>query len=218
MTCVLMTSTRSASGCRGAGTASLSSWCIRGRRRWAGGRDCRRGSPTTTSWPTSRQVAAAVAGAARGWLTWIQQTSSTSILLSVPVEVHADAAELVGVDLLARRGFAEGEVSVQDAGAQRAAGLLDLRAGQRALDACAAPGGKAAHILETADVALEALDVDAARSAGVTRDLARLGLAASVRTAHCAAPESWWDGRPFDRILADVPCRRFRSREGAIPT
>lgn len=103
-------------------------------------------------------------------------------------------------------GFAAGEVSVQDAGAQRAAGLLDLRAGQRVLDACAAPGGKAAHILETAQVALTALDIDAARSADVTRSLARLGLAAEVRSADCSAPDSWWNGDAFDRILADVPC------------
>jgi len=103
-------------------------------------------------------------------------------------------------------GFAEGEVSVQDAGAQRAAGLLDLRSGQRVLDACAAPGGKSAHILETADVALTALDADAARCAGITRDQERLGLKARVRAADCTVLESWWDGAAFDRILADVPC------------
>jgi 16S rRNA (cytosine967-C5)-methyltransferase len=103
-------------------------------------------------------------------------------------------------------GFAEGEVSVQDAGAQRAAALLALHDGQRVLDACAAPGGKAAHILETAQVALSALDVDAARCADVSRNLARLGLAAEVRAADCSKPEEWWDGKAFDRILADVPC------------
>ena len=103
-------------------------------------------------------------------------------------------------------GFAAGDVSVQDAGAQRAAGLLDLRAGQRVLDACAAPGGKSAHIAETADIKLIALDIDAARSADVKRNLERLGLTAEVRTADCSAPEAWWDGIAFDRILADVPC------------
>ena len=103
-------------------------------------------------------------------------------------------------------GFAGGEVSVQDAGAQRAAPLLDLRAGQRVLDACAAPGGKSAHIVETAEVELTAIDIDAARCAQVSRNLARLGLAANVRNADCSTPESWWDGTPFDRILADVPC------------
>ena len=103
-------------------------------------------------------------------------------------------------------GFAEGAVSVQDAGAQRAAPLLELAPGQRVLDACAAPGGKTAHILELAEVDLTALDIDAGRCADVERNLARLGLAAQVRVADCAAPESWWDGKPFDRILADVPC------------
>jgi len=103
-------------------------------------------------------------------------------------------------------GFAAGEVSVQDAGAQRAARLLDLRAGQRALDACAAPGGKSAHLLETADVTLTALDADAARCEDVERNLSRLGLAAEVRVADCSAPETWWDGVAFQRILADVPC------------
>jgi 16S rRNA (cytosine967-C5)-methyltransferase len=103
-------------------------------------------------------------------------------------------------------GFAAGEVSVQDAGAQRAAGLLDLRAGQRVLDACAAPGGKSAHILESAGVDLTALDIDPARCADVTRNLERLGLSAGVRAADCSAPETWWDGNAFDRILADVPC------------
>ena len=103
-------------------------------------------------------------------------------------------------------GFAAGEVSVQDGGAQRAAALLDLRAGQRVLDACAAPGGKSAHILESADVELTALDVDPARCADVTRNLARLGLSADVRAADCSAPDAWWNGIAFDRILADVPC------------
>ena len=103
-------------------------------------------------------------------------------------------------------GFAAGEVSVQDAGAQRAAALLDLHSGQRVLDACAAPGGKSAHILETADVELTALDVDPARCDDVSRNLTRLGLSADVRAADCGAPEAWWNGVAFDRILADVPC------------
>ena len=81
-----------------------------------------------------------------------------------------------------------------------------LRDGQRVLDACAAPGGKSAHILEAAGVALTALDVDEARCADVRRNLARLGLEAEVRQADCLLPDTWWDGRPFDRILADVPC------------
>jgi len=103
-------------------------------------------------------------------------------------------------------GFAEGLVSVQDTGAQRAAACLDLHAGQRVLDACAAPGGKTAHMLECADVDLLALDADAARAARIDENLARLGLRATVRVADCRDVDAWWNGRPFERILADVPC------------
>ena len=104
-------------------------------------------------------------------------------------------------------GFTAGEVSVQDAAAQRAAQCLDLADGQRVLDACAAPGGKSAHILETAAVELTALDADPARASRVGRNLERLGLAArSIAAADCRLPEQWWDGVAFDRILADVPC------------
>lgn len=103
-------------------------------------------------------------------------------------------------------GFAEGLCSVQDAGAQRAAQLLDLHDGMRVLDACAAPGGKAAHLLETARVDLLALDADAGRAVRITENLLRLGLQASVLPADCREAEAWWDGREFDRILADVPC------------
>ncbi len=103
-------------------------------------------------------------------------------------------------------GFDIGEVSVQDAGAQWAARLLDPQAGERVLDACAAPGGKTGHILERADVDLVALDVDGERLARVRENLERLGLSATLVEGDAAHPETWWDGRPFDRILADVPC------------
>jgi len=103
-------------------------------------------------------------------------------------------------------GFAEGLVSVQDAGAQLAAEFLDARDGMRVLDACAAPGGKTAHILERAAVDLLALDSDAARLAKVSSNLERLGLAAEVRCADAAAVANWWDGRAFDRVLLDAPC------------
>ncbi len=90
--------------------------------------------------------------------------------------------------------------------AQRAAALLDLHEGQRVLDACAAPGGKSAHILETADVALTALDSSPVRAQRISENLARLGLAAEVKASDCRKLDAWWDGRPFERILADVPC------------
>lgn len=103
-------------------------------------------------------------------------------------------------------GFALGEVSVQDAGAQRVAPLLDLADGMRVLDACAAPGGKAAQVLETADVELNALDVDPVRLQRVRANMDRLGLCAQLQCADAAALDSWWDGRPFDRVLLDAPC------------
>lgn len=110
------------------------------------------------------------------------------------------------VGVAAVPGFADGLVSVQDAGAQRAAALLGATSGERVLDACAAPGGKTAHVLERADVDMLALEMDPRRAARIHDNLERLGLAATVRVADCRDLASWWDGRPFDRILADVPC------------
>jgi len=103
-------------------------------------------------------------------------------------------------------GFAAGEISVQDLGAQSAAYLLDVHDGMRVLDACAAPGGKAAHLLELADCDLLALDRDAARLKNVDDNLARLGLAARCEAADAARPADWWDGKPYDRVLLDAPC------------
>ena len=102
-------------------------------------------------------------------------------------------------------GFHEGLVSVQDAGAQLATPLLGLENGMRVLDACAAPGGKSGHILETADVHLTAVDSDAQRLARVGDNLGRLGLSATLVTGTAQA-QYWWDGEQYDRILADVPC------------
>ncbi|MDB5807119.1 MAG: ribosomal small subunit methyltransferase RsmB [Betaproteobacteria bacterium] len=103
-------------------------------------------------------------------------------------------------------GFGAGEISVQDLGAQYAAHLLDVQDGMRVLDACAAPGGKTAHILEAADCELLALDRDAVRLKNVTENLARLGLSARCEAADAAKPADWWDGKPFDRVLLDAPC------------
>jgi 16S rRNA (cytosine967-C5)-methyltransferase len=115
-------------------------------------------------------------------------------------------AQPVGVESLP--GFAAGEVSVQDVSAQRAAALLELAPGQRILDACAAPGGKTGHILEAVGGRSEvwAVDRDAARTGLVRQNLERLGLAGRVLTGDATAPEGWWDGTPFDRILIDAPC------------
>lgn len=103
-------------------------------------------------------------------------------------------------------GFGEGRVSVQDWGAQQAAILLDVRDGMRVLDACAAPGGKAAHLLELADLDMTALDADAERARRIEENLSRLGLATTTKVADCRDLAAWWDGRPFERILADAPC------------
>lgn len=103
-------------------------------------------------------------------------------------------------------GFSAGEVSVQDAGAQLAGPLLDVRPGMRVLDACAAPGGKAGHILELADCALTALDSDPARVTRISDNLKRLGLEARIVCGDCCAPAAWSDGALFERILLDAPC------------
>jgi len=103
-------------------------------------------------------------------------------------------------------GFAAGEVSVQDAGAQRAAPLLDVRDGMRVLDACAAPGGKTGHLLELARCELLAVDSDGVRALRIGENLSRLGLAAKIVVGDCSEPESFSAGRTFDRILLDAPC------------
>jgi len=121
--------------------------------------------------------------------------------------IEPDALQLVKpvpVDKLP--GFFSGLVSVQDAGAQYAARLLDIRDGMRVLDACAAPGGKTAHILEIAAVQLVAVDKDEKRLRRVAENLQRLELSAQLVVGDAAKPEKWWDGKAFQRILADVPC------------
>ena len=111
------------------------------------------------------------------------------------------------VDVGALPGFADSEVSVQDAAAQLAAHFVAAQPGMRVLDACAAPGGKACHLLEAVDdLSLVALDVDAVRAARIESNLARGSLAAEVVVGDALDPARWWDGRPFDRILLDVPC------------
>lgn len=103
-------------------------------------------------------------------------------------------------------GFMDGFCSVQDAGAQLAAEFLPVKDGDRVLDACAAPGGKTAHVLEKHEVAMTALEIDATRAQRIHENLDRLGLKANVVTANAADTEQWWDKTPFDAILLDAPC------------
>lgn len=120
-----------------------------------------------------------------------------------------DALRLeVPVDVRHLPEFAEGLCSVQDAAAQLAVPFLGAAAGDRVLDACAAPGGKTCHLLEAAPElsALIAVESDGTRATRITSNLSRLGLEASVRVADATRPEDWWDGVPFARILLDVPC------------
>jgi len=115
-------------------------------------------------------------------------------------------AEAVDVESLP--GFAAGYASVQDSAAQLAANLLAAEAGDYVLDACAAPGGKTAHVLERQPglVGMVALDVDANRLIRVSETLQRLQLNADVRIGDAATPDQWWSGQPFDRIMLDAPC------------
>ncbi|HWS03337.1 MAG TPA: 16S rRNA (cytosine(967)-C(5))-methyltransferase RsmB [Gammaproteobacteria bacterium] len=133
----------------------------------------------------------AAAGMAHALLPWTEQ----GLCLERPVAVER------------LPGFAAGEVSVQDAAAQLAAPLLAATAGMRVLDVCAAPGGKAAHIMErTPDVELIAVDIDASRAGRIEENFRRLGVSAQVLVGDAARPEDWWDKRPFQRILLDAPC------------
>jgi 16S rRNA (cytosine967-C5)-methyltransferase len=97
-------------------------------------------------------------------------------------------------------------VSVQDAGAQLAGEWLGVADSMRVLDACAAPGGKTAHLTELADLELTALELDAARARRIGENLERIGGTARISVADVRTPASWWDQRPFDRILLDAPC------------
>ncbi len=123
-----------------------------------------------------------------------EQAGDWALTLAEPVPV---------VDL---PGFETGLVSVQDLGAQYAAPLLDCSDGMRVLDACAAPGGKAGHLLELHDLDLTALDVDQGRLERVRENLDRLALHAHLILGDAGRPEAWWQGSAYDRILLDAPC------------
>jgi 16S rRNA (cytosine967-C5)-methyltransferase len=129
---------------------------------------------------------------------------ATTTLRGAPQALRLETAVATGK----LPGFAAGHVTIQDAASQLAASLLDPQPGMRVLDACAAPGGKSTHLLEYAggEIELTALDVSAERLLLVESNLTRLGLKAQLLTGDATAPESWWDGQLFDRILVDAPC------------
>lgn len=135
---------------------------------------------------------------------YLLKLAAVGIAAQAVGECGLTLAKPVPVDALP--GFADGLVSVQDPGAQMAATLLDPAPGSRVLDACAAPGGKTAHLLERSDLDLLALDLKPSRCRRIAEGLSRLGLTARIEAADCVKLTSWWDGRPFDAVLADVPC------------
>ena len=134
------------------------------------------------------------------------------------LSVHAIAATAIAhvphgiflekpLPVTALPGFQGGDISVQDGAAQLAAGLLQLAPGLRVLDACAAPGGKTAHILESEPaVQITAMDIDARRLQRIEAGLSRLSLQATRVQGDAGKPDEWWDGQLYDRILLDVPC------------
>lgn len=152
------------------------------------------------------------------WLRINQQRVSRDAYLAQLVEsgieaqisAHAPQALLLSqaTDVQLLPGFSEGHLSVQDAAAQLAAHLLDAQAGERVLDACAAPGGKTCHVLELQPELSElvAVDISPGRLRRVRGNLKRLGLTATLVAGDAAEPETWWDQKAFDRILLDVPC------------
>jgi len=103
-------------------------------------------------------------------------------------------------------GFLEGQVSVQDLGAQLSAHILDLENDHKVLDACSAPGGKACHMLELNSIQLLAIESDRNRIVKIHENIYRLKLKAKILNEKLSSKNEWWDKKPFDRILLDVPC------------
>ncbi len=175
-----------------------------------------------SDWPAHWQTILMAANSAPPMVLRVNLRRTTVPLARERLAAAGHPAHALGAQALALErpcavaelpGFAAGELSVQDWSAQRAAPLLigagpsRLADGARVLDACAAPGGKTAHLLELAQLDLLALDRDPQRLARVGQTLERLGLeGAQLVAADARATADWWDGRPFDAILIDAPC------------
>jgi len=143
---------------------------------------------------------------------YLEQLAGADIAASPIIHTVSGLQLEAPADVSALPGFDNGQASVQDGAAQQAALLMGLEPGQRILDACAAPGGKTAHILETmtsmGDVSpdVSALDVSGRRLERVRQNLSRLQLRANLITGDATEPDAWWDGETYDRILLDAPC------------
>lgn len=149
---------------------------------------------------------------------WLRVNSKRSPAAAYLKRLSGDGSLMPGIDQAIRLdvprpvgdlpGFDGGDVSVQDAAAQIAAPWLLRDGGRRLLDLCAAPGGKAAHLLELADAgtSLTAVEVDRVRAGRIAGTLTRLGLDARICVADAADTAGWWDGEAFDRVLLDAPC------------
>jgi 16S rRNA (cytosine967-C5)-methyltransferase len=145
----------------------------------------------------------------RGDRAWAQTELAEAGFSVTPHPFAPDALQVTpATDVRSLPGFLDGRLSVQDAAAQLAIELLDPQPGDRILDACAAPGGKTCHVLERTNGQAEvtALDVSEPRLARVQENLDRLGLQARLVAADVENVRGWWDGRPYDRVLLDVPC------------
>lgn len=139
---------------------------------------------------------------------YLEKLAADNIKASLVEGTQAGIVLESACDVTRIPGFYEGLVSVQDGAAQLAANLLDLAPNMRVLDACAAPGGKTAHILETEPKLSEllAIDISEERCKRITENVNRLQLKAKIITADASQPKTWWDGVLFDRILLDAPC------------
>jgi 16S rRNA (cytosine967-C5)-methyltransferase len=168
------------------------------------------------NWPDDwQQIIAANNDRAPMWLRVNTQRTTVAAYLQ---ENNIEGELLPGADQAIRlakpmpvddlAGFADGLVSIQDGAAQLAAPWLLANGGKRVLDACAAPGGKTGQLLEILgkDADLTAIDVDAQRLEGVSQNLDRLGLRATVLTGDASNTKGWWNEQPFERVLMDAPC------------
>ncbi len=138
---------------------------------------------------------------------YLQQLMENDLLAEPILATSAGITLKTAIDVMKLPGFSTGLCSVQDGGAQFAVPLLELAPRLRVLDACAAPGGKTAHLLEMEPtLAVTAVDIQAERTQRITENLSRLQLRAKVITADINEPAAWWDGQAYDRILLDTPC------------